>query len=232
MTAFLNIYQHHANAYHQMIAAEDVDRNLLPTIEQVTPLKGKRILDLGTGTGRLPLLYQDKAVQVTGLDLHRAMLCEAKAQRHQSNGKWGLVQGDMRSLPFPSDWYDVVTAGWAIGHFQDWYKTDWQQQVESVLVEMFRVVKTGGALVIIETLSTGSTIPTPPHEGLANYYTCLEEKWGFTCQEIKTDYLFESVEQAVQQTEFFFGPELAEKIRAKHWKRLPEWTGVWGRDNC
>ena len=229
MTDFRNIYQHHAQAYHRMIAVEDVDHNLLPAIEQIAPLKGKRVLDLGTGTGRLPLLYHDQAAQVTGLDLHLAMLREAQVQRDKINGKWGLVQGDMRSLPFPTDWYDVVTAGWAIGHFQNWYDTDWQQQVERVLVEMFRVVKTGGALVIIETLTTGSTTPAPPHEGLAKYYNWLEDKWGFTRQEIETGYLFDSVEQAARQTEFFFGPELAEKIREERWKCLPEWTGVWGR---
>jgi hypothetical protein len=37
------------------------------------------------------------------------------------------------------------------------------------------------------------------------------------------------VDAAVARTEFFFGPELAEKIRANGWARLPEWTGVWHR---
>ena len=38
-----------------------------------------------------------------------------------------------------------------------------------------------------------------------------------------------TTEEAVARTEFFFGPELAARIRANGWARLPEWTGVWSR---
>jgi len=31
----------------------------------------------------------------------------------------------------------------------------------------------------------------------------------------------------VEWTEFFFGAELTEKIRANGWARLPEWVGMW-----
>jgi hypothetical protein len=37
------------------------------------------------------------------------------------------------------------------------------------------------------------------------------------------------VDEAVERTEFFFGPELAATIRANGWARLPEWTGVWSK---
>ena len=57
MDHFQRIYSHEADKYHQAIAVEDVDGNLLPAIERVISLRGKRILDLGTGTGRLPLLF-------------------------------------------------------------------------------------------------------------------------------------------------------------------------------
>ena len=60
-------------------------------------------------------------------------------------------------------------------------------------------------------------------------YTWLEKKWGFTRQEISTDYQFASVEQAVAHTEFFFGRKLAAAIREQGWSRLPEWTGVWSK---
>ena len=56
MDRFQEIYAYHADLYHRMIAAEDVDGNLLPAIERVAPIAEKRILDLGSGTGRLPLM--------------------------------------------------------------------------------------------------------------------------------------------------------------------------------
>ncbi len=81
----------------------------------------------------------------------------------------------------------------------------------------------------METLTTGSLTPAPPTEGLAEYYAWLEGEWGFTRQSIRTDYQFTSVPEAVERTEFFFGDEMVEKIRANGWARLPEWTGVWSK---
>ena len=223
------IYASRAAEYHQMIAAEDVDGRLLPAIEQVTTLRGKRVLDLGTGTGRLPLLIGDQVVQLIGLDLHRDMLLQHVAQRQRHGGRWGVVQGDMRRLPFRSAWADVVTAGWAIGHMRRWFAADWRTPIGQVLDEMHRVVTPDGALIVIETLSTGSLTPAPPTAAYAEYYDWLEQAWGFSRQTIPTDYQFANVDEAVARTEFFFGPELAARIREHGWARLPEWTGVWSK---
>lgn len=229
MDHFQHIYTHRAADYHRLIAPEDVDANLLPALEAVAPLRGKRILDLGSGTGRLPLLFSGEAARVVGLDLHWDMLRENRAQRDRVGGEWSLAQGDMRVLPFPSAWADVVTAGWAIGHLRGWFAGEWQTQIGRVLREMHRVAAPGGALVIMETLTTGSLAPAPPTEELAEYYAWLESEWGFARQTIRTDYQFASVDDAVAHTEFFFGGELAAKIRQHGWARLPEWTGVWSK---
>jgi ubiquinone/menaquinone biosynthesis C-methylase UbiE len=229
MDHFESIYAARAAEYHQMIAAEDVDHQLLPAIERVTTLRGKRVLDLGTGTGRLPLLIGGQAAALIGLDLHRDMLRQHATQRQLLAGRWELVQGDMRRLPFCSAWADLVTAGWAIGHMRGWFAADWRAQIGQVLSEMHRVVVPGGALIILETLSTGSLAPAPPSEALAEYYQWLEQEWGFGRQTIATDYQFASVDEAVARTEFFFGAELAARIREHGWARLPEWTGVWGK---
>jgi ubiquinone/menaquinone biosynthesis C-methylase UbiE len=228
MDHFHHIYNHRADDYHRMIAPEDSQGNLLPALQQVTALEGKRIVDLGSGTGRLPLLLDGLTAQVIGLDLHGAMLLENQRQRERVKGRWELAQGDMRALPLPTDWADVVTAGWAIGHLRSWYADDWQTQMGRVLREMQRVAAPGGALIIIETLTTGSLTPAPPTPGLAEYYAWLESDWGFTRQTIRTDYQFASVEEAVSRTEFFFGADLAAEIQRQGWAHLPEWTGVWG----
>src|SRR4051812_37840733 len=114
MDHFQAIYAARAAEYHQMIAAEDLDGQLLPALERVTSLRGKRIIDLGTGTGRLPLLIGEQAAQMVGMDLHRDMLRQHVTQRQLKAGCWHVVQGDMRYLPFHSAWADVITAGWAI----------------------------------------------------------------------------------------------------------------------
>lgn len=229
MDHFVNIYTSRATEYHRMIAVEDADRQLLPALERVTPLRGKRMLDLGTGTGRLPLLLHDRAARMVGVDLHWDMLRENRAQRERVQGDWRLAQADMRALPVPGAWADIVIAGWAIGHLRGWFAGEWQAHAGQVLREMQRAVAPGGALIILETLSTGSLTPAPPTEGLAEYYAWLENEWDFERQAIRTDYQFASVEEAVAHTEFFFGAELAGKIRKNGWARLPEWTGVWSK---
>jgi ubiquinone/menaquinone biosynthesis C-methylase UbiE len=249
MDHFETIYTRRAADYHRMIAAEDVDGNLPAALSELGRPRGKRILDLGSGTGRIPLLLGSQAAQMVAVDLQRAMLLEQRRQKvlarekelaglkeiggkkEPSDADWSLVQADMRHIALVSGWAQLTLAGWAIGHLRTWFSQDWQRQMRITLAEMQRVTQPGGRLVIIETLGTGSLVPKPPVESLAEYYTWLEQDWGFWRHEIRTDYQFDSVEQAVAHTQFFFGSELADKIRANRWRRVPEWTGIWTRDN-
>lgn len=231
MDHFLQIYNAKAKQYHQMIAAEDIENNILTSLEEITSFDGKRVLDLGSGTGRLPLLLTKQNIQIAALDLHQAMLIEQASQRDDIDGKWDLLQGDMHCLPFPNEWAEVVLAGWALGHFVGWYEQNWRQRVEQVINEMQRVLSPGGTIIILETLGTGSLKPAPPHDGLAQYYDLLEKKFEFNRNEISTDYRFETISQAIEKSEFFFGPDLTEKIQANQWTRIPEWTGIWSKQD-
>jgi ubiquinone/menaquinone biosynthesis C-methylase UbiE len=227
MDHFKNIYSGQAEEYHRMIAVEDVDGNLLKTLHQITDWENKTIFDLGSGTGRIPLLFSQTPARFICLDLYRAMLRENGLQRDEAGGNWALVEGDMRSLPYPDGIADIAMAGWSIGHLRAWFSQDWQYQIGRILQEMQRVVKPGGVLIICETMSTASLVPRPPAPELAEYYVWLEQKHHFLLDIIPTDYQFASVEQAVEFTEFFFGGEMAAQIHLNRWARLPEWTGIW-----
>ncbi len=229
MDPFLHIYTHQAGAYHRMILPEDADGHLLPALLRACPLAGAQVLDLGSGTGRIPLLLAPLARQIIALELQRAMLREQAIQRTQTGGSWPLVQADMRRLPVRDGWADAAIAGWSIGHLRGWRPLDWQAHIGAVLGEMQRATRAGGALVVLETLGTGALSPAPPTPELAEYYAWLESIWGFEREVISTDYQFESAAQAAEATEFFFGPGLAAEIRVRGWARLPEWTGVWSR---
>lgn len=229
MDHFEEIYATKAHAYHQMIMPEDVDGNLFSTLKQIVLLENVNLLDLGSGTGRIPILLHETVKQVIAFDLNYPMLLEQANQRRDLDAAWPLVHGDNRTLPFLDDWADVVTAGWALGHLRAWFAGDWQHQIGRILAEMERVVVPGGCLIIMETLTTGSLEPSPPTPELAEYYVWLEGSWGYTRHTIQTDYQFASIDDAVAKTEFFFGSELAEMIRKNGWARLPEWTGVWSK---
>jgi ubiquinone/menaquinone biosynthesis C-methylase UbiE len=229
MDHFEKIYATKAKEYHQLITPEDVDGNLLPALQQIVSLENTTLLDLGSGTGRIPILVHKFVKRVIALDLNYPMLQEQKKQQQYIASSWPLVNGDNRILPFPDNWADVITAGWTIGHLRGWFKDDWQNQMGRILTEMERVTVPGGCLVIMETLTTGALEPAPPTPGLAEYYAWLEDNWGYLRHTIQTDYQFASVDEAVEKTGFFFGPELAETIRQNEWARLPEWTGLWSK---
>jgi ubiquinone/menaquinone biosynthesis C-methylase UbiE len=227
MDHFQQIYTHEAAAYHRLIAAEDVEGNLLPALQALTTFPGQRVLDIGSGTGRIPLLLHDKAATIIALDRYPAMLREQKRQQDQVQARWSLVQGEMAQLPFGPAGFDVTIAGWVIGHLTEWAAAHWLPVAGQVVGEMERVTRPGGVLIIIETLGTGRTTPAAPTPALAEYYVWLETDQGFHQLEISTDYRFNNLPEAITLTGFFFGPEMAELVRTWEWIRVPEWTGIW-----
>lgn len=227
MDHFQNVYVSQAHEYHQMIAAEDEKGNLRRAIERIINPMKKQILDLGSGTGRFPILLHQVVNQLVAVDLNFPMLVEQKKQRRSVNGQWHLINGNMLALPFPSQSWEGVISGWAIGHLTSWFHGDWQERIDRIIEEMHRVIKKDGVLVICETMGTGCLKPAPPNIDLAHYYERLEHLWGFQTEIIPTDYKFKDVNTAVKHTEFFFGTDMAELIRANHWATLPEWTGIW-----
>jgi hypothetical protein len=102
-------------------------------------------------------------------------------------------------------------------------------QLKLVLHEIHRVAGHSAVLIILETLTTGSDVPIPPTDELAEFYLWLENKWGFVKREIRTDYSFSNVKEAKMNMGFFFGEELTSKITERDWCRVPEWTGVWSK---
>ena len=225
MDHFQIIYQQRAADYHGLIAAEDARSNLPAALKAVTPFQGKKVVDIGTGTGRIPLIFNNEAARIVALDTQRAMLVENQIQREERAGSWQILQADARSLPLPNGWADLSTAGWTFGHMLSWYAQSWKMEVSQALQEMIRITRPGGFIIVIETL--GSRVPRAPSLQLSEYYNWLEDEWDFRSQEVRTDYQFSSVEEAVEKTEFFFGSELALAIQENQWTRLPEWTGIW-----
>ncbi len=212
-----------------MISVEDADGLIEPSIRQFIDIQQAKVLDVGTGTGRLPLLFSRHTQNMVGVDIHFHMLLENQRQRRLREGSWTLVHADLRDLPFKKKSFNMVTAGWALGHFCSWFPDNWRQEIDNALAAMSSVLKRDGAIVILETLTTGSLTPAPPTKTLGLYYDHLENEHGFIRTEIRTDYLFSSVDEAVELMEFFFGADLSLAIRKNGWVRVPEWTGVWGK---
>jgi ubiquinone/menaquinone biosynthesis C-methylase UbiE len=226
---YQKIYKSNPVEYHKMISREDADSNLRPAIERVFEIAGKNILDLGSGTGRIPILMDSRAAKTVSIDISLAMLVEQQKNKSSCDGKWEILQGDIRRIPLKNKWADITICGWVICHFRNWFKATWKDEISKIISEMEAVTVAGGCLMIIETMSTGKLKPNPPTRELAEYYEWLEKDWMFHHTNIQTDYEFINTDDAVKNTEFFFGNELSDSIRKNQWSRVPEWTGIWYR---
>lgn len=110
---------------------------------------GSRVLDLCTGTGELlvkmlPLLGAKG--QAVGLDFASNMLTVAvqKTQPLQQStpASVGYLLGDAVALPFRSDTFDCLTNGFAMRNLLP--------SADLVLHEMWRVLRPGGRLIILD----------------------------------------------------------------------------------
>ncbi len=227
------IYREHADAYDRLVRAEDAAGELPRALAELVDVRGARVLDVGCGTGRLTrILLGLGAAHVTGVDRAEAMLgVAARAlSADVARGAVELVEADARVLDahgVPVGAFDVATAGWCFGHFRHWMPEDWRQDVDRALDAMTRAVRAGGTLVVIETLGTGHETPRR-HAPLDEYFEALEAR-GFARRAIRTDYAFDSVEEAVEVLGPFFGDDLSARVREAGWSRVPECTGVWSR---
>ena len=103
---------------------------------------GKRVLDIGTGKGRLATAAALHDGRVTGLDLAEEMLRDARRDAKKASSSVELTLGDAEALPFPDKSFDVVTCLEALMHFP---------HPDLALREMARVTKPGGTVVLSVT---------------------------------------------------------------------------------
>jgi demethylmenaquinone methyltransferase/2-methoxy-6-polyprenyl-1,4-benzoquinol methylase len=120
---------------------------------------GSRVLDLCTGTGELLVKMLPRLGakgQAVGLDFASNMLTVA-AQKTQPFLQSTPVSatyllGDAAALPFPSDTFDCLTNGFAMRNMLP--------SVDVVLQEMWRVLRPGGRVIILDICRPQSAVLT------------------------------------------------------------------------
>ena len=125
--------------FSPVLPAERTAAEVNAVVERLGLAPGARLLDLCCGQGRHAVPLAQLGYQVTGLDLSRPLLDQAAALAAAHGQHVGLVQADMRRLPFAGASFDAVLNLFnAFGYLED------DAQDELVLAEVARVLRPGG----------------------------------------------------------------------------------------
>lgn len=139
------LYDLTAKEYDELKAYDPRDERLLvarPVLRAVRGLPEPVILDVATGTGRVPLdLVREPSFRgrVVGLDDSRKMLAVAEKKLAPFADRVALLRHPAAPLPFPDEHFDAVTCLEAL----EFFPSD-----RAALREMVRVLRPGGTLFI------------------------------------------------------------------------------------
>jgi demethylmenaquinone methyltransferase/2-methoxy-6-polyprenyl-1,4-benzoquinol methylase len=103
------------------------------------------MLDIATGTGDVAILAYEllHPEKITGLDISEGMLeiGRKKIAEKGVENEIELMQGDAEKINFPDNYFDAVTVAFGVRNFQI---------LEKGLQEIYRVLKPGGKMVVLE----------------------------------------------------------------------------------
>lgn len=188
-------------------------KNMLKIIADQQP---DSILDIATGTGDMAIQFtKTTATKIIGLDISTGMLdvAKKKSAKLELNDKLTFEIGDAENLPYSDATFDIATVSYGIRNFEN---------LEKGLLEILRVLKPGGMMVILET-----SVPAkfPMKQGYLFYSKYILPTIGKLFSKDKKAYGYLSDSAMV----FPYGKELQlifEKLGFKHVAVIPQSGGI------
>jgi len=99
------------------LLAETQARQIL---DGLSPIAGRRVLDVGTGTGRAAIALARAGAVVTGVDASREMLAVAERRAREEGVSVAFTPGDAHRLDFADRSVDAVVCLRVLMHTPDW----------------------------------------------------------------------------------------------------------------
>ena len=119
-------------------------------INEIGKINPKIILDVATGTGDLAVeATRLNPKKIIGIDISKNMLevGRNKMKRKSIEKIVEMIYGDSENMSFEDNTFDAVTAGFGVRNFEN---------IDKGLSEMYRVMKIGGKLAILEPAEPNS----------------------------------------------------------------------------
>ena len=157
--------------------------------DTLQPRPGRRILDVGCGTGTAEVkLSRLRLTQVdlVAVDLHPERVVAAQAAARAHNIEAHFAAADACALPFASGSFDSVFCVAVLQHIGD---------VKKAVGEMARVTRTGGRVVAVE-----------PDNSARYFYSSVDE--GMRAHEAARRFFSALAEMRGDATEMAVGPQL------------------------
>jgi len=164
-------------------------------ISLLKAIKPKKILDIATGTGDFAISSMRlKPESVIGIDISIEMLNvgNVKIKNKKLDNIIKLQEGDSEDIQFNDNTFDAITVGFGARNFQN---------LNRGLKEMYRVVKPGGKVLILEF----SKPKKFPIKQIYNFYfSNILPFWGRIISKDKSAYTYlpESVKAFPEGEEF------------------------------
>ena len=111
--------------------AEMTSAAIEPILDSFGPLGGKRLLDIGCGTGHLVAAAARRGAEVLGVDFAETMVARARSNYPGA----AFRQGDAEALDLADASFDAVACSFALLHLSD---------QEAAVAEACRVLRPGG----------------------------------------------------------------------------------------
>lgn len=149
-----------ANVFHSVASKYDLMNDLMSfgihrvwkrfTIEASGVRRNQRVLDLAGGTGDLTAKFSrlvGEKGEVVLADINDSMLKMGREKLRDLGivGNVSYVQANAEELPFPDNYFDCITISFGLRNVTD---------KDKALRSMFRVLKPGGRLLVLEFSKT------------------------------------------------------------------------------
>jgi demethylmenaquinone methyltransferase / 2-methoxy-6-polyprenyl-1,4-benzoquinol methylase len=172
-----------------------IDKIWRKKVSKLLSQEVKSVLDVATGTGELAIeLSRNKNLNITGIDISQGMLDvgNVKINERDLSSRITLIKADSEKLPFKDNSFDATTVAFGVRNFE---------HLEQGLIEMKRVIKTGGKIIILE-FSKPKNFPIKQLFGF--YFKTIMPALGKTISKDSRayNYLPESVQEFPEGEEF------------------------------